>query len=140
MQRRTRPGARCDGSSRQSPAPKREKPVHRQKLECGLLHICAIRAILQPQMSSIAALEKRVKALEDDEDFKASYVPATSCGEQRGREQRGGRRVTQGEREAAGSASEGALPHQALDSSNRGEVLMRHSLCFACGRRRAEFV
>ena len=39
-------------------------------------HICAIRAILQPQMSSIAALEKRVKALEDDEDFsKPSYVP-----------------------------------------------------------------
>ena len=32
--------------------------------------------ILQQEMSSIAALEKRVKALEDDEDFaKPSYVP-----------------------------------------------------------------
>ena len=37
------------------------------------------RALPQPhwcEMSSIAALEKRVKALEDDEDFaKPSYVP-----------------------------------------------------------------
>ena len=41
--------------------------------------LCDSRALAQPHwcaMSSIAALEKRVKALEDDEDFsKPSYVP-----------------------------------------------------------------
>ena len=63
-----------------------EKPVHSsKKLSLSqALHsrIAAASVPIAPflsrssQMSSIAALEKRVKALEDDEDFaKPSYVP-----------------------------------------------------------------
>ena len=45
-----------------------EKPVSPARLTQNQPHRC--------EMSSIAALEKRVKALEDDEDFaKPSYVP-----------------------------------------------------------------
>ena len=50
-------------------------PSHSRQHRC---QIGASRSILSRigQMSSIAALEKRVKALEDDEDFaKPSYVP-----------------------------------------------------------------
>jgi hypothetical protein len=50
-------------------------PSHSRPHRC---QIGASRSILSRigQMSSIAALEKRVKALEDDEDFaKPSYVP-----------------------------------------------------------------
>ena len=77
---RTRPGARWDGSSRHESlrAKNVKNPCTGTKTRVAAFysHICAIRAILQPQMSSIAALEKRVKALEDDEDFaKPSYVP-----------------------------------------------------------------
>ena len=87
---RTRPGAHWDGSSRHIylRAIKLKKPVHLQNQPASRLptshsrpHRCQIgasRSILSRigQMSSIAALEKCVKALEDDEDFaKPSYVP-----------------------------------------------------------------
>ena len=61
-----------------------KKPVHSSKklsLSQALQRIAASVPIApflsrSSQMSSIAALEKRVKALEDDEDFaKPSYVP-----------------------------------------------------------------
>ena len=55
-----------------------EKPVHKIASRSPR-HYSRIGATSVPrigQMSSIAALEKRVKALEDDEDFsKPSYVP-----------------------------------------------------------------
>ena len=68
-------------------APARKTRAQQQKqlvpgiTAASLPHRCQIgasRSILSRigQMSSIAALEKRVKALEDDEDFaKPSYVP-----------------------------------------------------------------
>ena len=68
-------------------APARKTRAQQQKqlvpgiTAASLPHRCQIgasRLILSRigQMSSIAALEKRVKALEDDEDFaKPSYVP-----------------------------------------------------------------
>ena len=57
-----------------------KKPVHKiAKNSRSLRHYSRIGATSVPligQMSSLAALEKRVKALEDDEDFaKPSYVP-----------------------------------------------------------------
>ena len=59
-----------------------EKPVHSSSAWLGITRIAAASVPSAPffsrssQMSSIAALEKRVKALEDDEDFaKPSYVP-----------------------------------------------------------------
>ena len=59
--------------------PLREKPVHSHQNSACPRHYGRIGATSVPvigQMSSIAALEKRVKALEDDEDFsKPSYVP-----------------------------------------------------------------
>ena len=63
------------------PARKTRAQQQKTQLVPGITHRCssgATRAILSriDQMSSIAALEKRVKALEDDEDFaKPSYVP-----------------------------------------------------------------
>ena len=59
-------------------AQKSEKPVHSQKRFClqPYSRISATSVPVIGQMSSLAALEKRVKALEDDEDFsKPSYVP-----------------------------------------------------------------
>ena len=57
---------------------RREKPVHLQNSALSQAlrpHRCLIVQRIG-QMSSLAALEKRVKALEDDEDFsKPSYVP-----------------------------------------------------------------
>ena len=57
-----------------------KKPVHKiAKISRSPRHYSRIGATSVPligQMSSLAALEKRVKALEDDEDFaKPSYVP-----------------------------------------------------------------
>ena len=83
--RRTRPGARWDTcQGRHVYRVQLEKTRAREgktQLVPGI-RIAAASVPIAPflsrssQMSSIAALEKRVKALEDDEDFaKPSYVP-----------------------------------------------------------------